>query len=322
MTPLARKSKMRIQSGERAWPELSGVQRWFQAVVTHPDGVEAGVESPDAHQFVPMTRDALEIMVTRSERLTARDRMAIYANAYYARLLECLGESFPVLKRTLGEEAFNGFAFGYLQQFPSSTYTLGKLGEHFSDYLNVTRPDKYESGFDGNEEDADWPDFLIDLTRLEWTISEIFDGPGIENTRTVQPEDLKAIRTEDWPHVRIQTGPCLRLLQTRFPLNTYYTAARRQPEDVAPRLPAPGESYIAVTRRDYIVRRHDLTRLQYLLLRTLQQGATLGDAIAKATADVKLSDEDLSLALTQSFRDWTRMQFFMSIVFPDSASRE
>ena len=43
----------------------------------------------------------------RSQALTALERLAIYGHAYYARLLECLREEFPVLKHALGEELFD-----------------------------------------------------------------------------------------------------------------------------------------------------------------------------------------------------------------------
>lgn len=302
----------------RDWPELSVVQRWFQAVVTHPNGVEAGVESPDASTLVPITRDELEVMITRSERVSARDRIAIYANAYYARLLECLGDSYPVLKRTLGEEAFSGFAFGYLQQYPSSSYTLGKLGERFADYLAETRPDCDTTGTVPGEGTPAWPDFLIELAHLEWAIAQVFDGPGMENKPMLQTGELAAGRAEDWTQVRLQVAPCLRLLSTRFPLNAYYTEARRDACGAALAIPAPKPSYMAITRRDYIVRRHELTASQFLILKELQEGATLGEAIANAEAAAGMSEERFAAALTQSFQDWTCMQFFQSAVYPVS----
>jgi hypothetical protein len=55
------------------------------------------------------------------------DRLAIYGTAYYARLLECLLEEFPVLVHALGEELFDAFAVGYLQKYPSRSYTLNDL---------------------------------------------------------------------------------------------------------------------------------------------------------------------------------------------------
>src|SRR5216684_3580309 len=120
--------------------ELSRLQRWFQTVITHADGVDSGVSSEEAQRLIQLSPGQLEKVITRSRALSAAERLAIYANAYHTRLLECLGEVYPMLKRALGEEAFEGFAFGYLQEFPSRSYTLNELGRHFTRYLQETRP--------------------------------------------------------------------------------------------------------------------------------------------------------------------------------------
>jgi len=294
------------------WPELSVVQQWFQAVMTHPDGIDAGLNAEDALELAPMTRKDLERMVTRSEKVSARDRISIYGNAYYARLIECLGDSYPVIKRTLGEEAFNGFAFDYLQRYPSQSYTLGHLGEHFPKYLDETRPDHRDTD-SADVDAAGWPDFLIDLARLEWTIAQVFDGPGIENKSTLSREQLQNISPHQWPALRLHTVPCLQLLSMRFPLNAFYTAARQTPKEGELPLPAPADSYMAVTRRDYVVRRHDLSYAQYILLNALSYGSTLGDAINQAAAYSELSDETLASELQQWFHQWTSRQYFASV---------
>ena len=95
------------------------MQRWFQAVVTHPAGVEGGAGSEEAQRLIRLKRGELEAVIRRSKNLTAAERLAIYANAYYARLLECLAAYFPVLQSALGEDVFESFAFEYLQHYPS-----------------------------------------------------------------------------------------------------------------------------------------------------------------------------------------------------------
>ena len=55
----------------------------------------------------------IEAVVTRSRNLTAAERLGVYHNAYYARLLACLREEFPILLKTITEEVFDAFAFGF-----------------------------------------------------------------------------------------------------------------------------------------------------------------------------------------------------------------
>ncbi len=292
--------------------EVSRLQQWFQAVVTHPDGVEAG-------KLIALRPSELEKVVTRSRALTAGERLAIYANAYHTRLIECLGDVFPMLKRTLGEEAFDGFAFGYLQEYPSRSYTLNDLGEHFAQYLEETRPTDEELAEPDEADDDpvdlgdDWPGFLIDLARLECAIAEIFDGEGVEGRTSLQGDQLLGIPREQLPDVQLQTVPCLQLLATRFPVNDYYTAIRRAADEEPVALPAAAESFVALTRRDYIVRRYNLTRTEFELMRSIQAGEPVGRAIERAADVAEEGDEELAMNLERWFRNWTAEGFFCSV---------
>jgi hypothetical protein len=383
---------------------LDAVQRWMQAVITHPDGVAAGLDSAIARQHLDVPPEEVESVVSRSQALTSVERLSIYANAYYARLLECLGEEFPVLKQTLGEETFDAFAFGYLQTYPSRSYTLGKLGENFARFLAETRPEgdtadetrtlaesdvKEDETETPEELPPEWPDFLIDLATMEWTFSQVFDGRGVEGQPLLSAEQLRDIDPEVWMNARLETVRCLRLLSLNFPLNDYYTAMRRnssspspstgegrgegderrsaQPpltpipspaggegsrspslltgegrgegddetpslpasisrpsiphapqaegDDEKPSLPAPAKSWLAVTRRDYIVRRHDLSERQYVLLSALQSGQPIGRAIESVVE--RFPDLDLAQFandLGEWFRKWAAEGFFQRVL--------
>jgi hypothetical protein len=288
----------------------------MQAVIMHPDGVDAGLASEVARRHLDVPPCDVERVVSRSIAQTSVERLSIYANAYYARLLECLGEEFPALKQTLGEETFDAFAFDYLQRYPSQSYTLGKLGESFARYLRETRPaaDDEERQVDDSEKQdampADWPDFLIELATVEWTFSQVFDGPGIEGRTLLTSGQLQSIDAEEWPSARLEVVPCLKLLALRFPLNAYYTAIRR---GETPEIPQAQPSWLAVTRRDFVVRRHELTERQFVLLSALAAGETIGAAIERAAALPGGNLDQFALELGDWFRDWAANDFFQRV---------
>jgi hypothetical protein len=290
---------------------LDVVQRWFQAVVTHPAGVQGGVRSEEAQRLIRLDRGELEAVVRRSRRLTAAERLSIYANAYYARLLECMGACFPVLKRALGDEVFDSFAFEYLQRYPSRSYTLDLLGQHFARFLGETRPER-EGG--AGPEGVDWPDFLIDLATLEWTIAKVFDGPGVEGQSLLTPEALRAFPAERFAAARLVPVVCLRLLTFRYPVNAYFTAARHAGDGEEVPLPEPADERVAVLRRDFVVRRYPLTAAQHALLEQVQAGATVGEAIAAAAAASDLEDDALAAKLRTWFRFWSAEGFFQAVI--------
>jgi Putative DNA-binding domain len=294
-------------SGPRS---LEVVQRWFHAVVSHPDGVEGGAVSPDAQELIRLDRGELEAVVRRSRNLTASERLSIYANAYYSRLLECLGACFPILKNALGDEVFDSFAFEYLQRYPSRSYTLDHLGQNFPRFLDETRPEPVEGSEPGG---VDWPDFLIDLATFEWTIAKVFDGPGVEGQTLLTPEALQAFPAERFAEAHLVPVPCLTLLAFRFPVNAYYTAARHAEEGEEIPVPAPANEHVAVTRREFVVRRYPLSPPQHALLTEILAGSTVGEAIAVAAEASDLDDESLAVELRVWFRFWVAEGFFLSV---------
>src|SRR5688500_12916565 len=99
---------------------LARIQRWMQAVIRQPAG--EGTERVDA-------------LILPSRSLSSRDRLQIYANAYFARLLEVLTGEYPAVAHAVGAEVFAEFALGYLNRHPSSSYTLSQLGGRFPQHL-------------------------------------------------------------------------------------------------------------------------------------------------------------------------------------------
>jgi hypothetical protein len=131
----------------------------------------------------------------------------------------------------------------------------------------------------------------------------------------LEATELRNIGIDRWPHARIETVPCLKLLAMRFPINAYYTVARR---GELPPLPAPADSWLAVTRRDYIVRRHEISESQFILLTALIDGQTIGAAIERM---LELPDANVDLLASQLrtwFHDWAAEGFFRRIIPDDS----
>ncbi len=259
----------------------------------------------------------MEQVITRSRALTAAQRLTVYADAYYSRLLECLGEVYPILKRVLGEEAFDSLGFGYLQSFPSKSYTLNELGRFFAGYLEETRPRDSQGAVDDPASESqltdEWPALVIDLARLEWAIYEVFDGPGTEGCPLLQTEQLEAVPPEQWAALKLRPAVCLRLLSTRFPVNEFYTAVRRAPEGQQVAVPGPAASFVALTRRDNVVRRHPLSESQFGLLSAILQGRPLAEAIESIASRENQDVDHLAEQLKAWFATWTRNGFFESV---------
>jgi hypothetical protein len=288
--------------------DLDQLQRWMQTVIMHPEGVREGVASEEARRLIDVTPEEVEQIVSRSQALTGAERLAIYHRAYYARLLEVLRGEFPVLRHALGEELFDQFAVAYLQKYPSRSYTLNHLGVNFPRYLAESRPS--EDGGPG----LSWPDFLIDLVQLELTFNEVFDGPGVEGEPLLDGKKLRAISPERWPEARLVRACCLRLLNLNFPVQRYFTAVRKKKKTV---IPSPAPTFLAVTRRRYVVRHYELSRLQWVLLSALAAGQPVAKALGVLAEEAGPDLDGLSDRLWEWFHNWTAEGFFRAVAWPD-----
>jgi hypothetical protein len=282
-------------------PELGRLQRWMQAVIVDPAGVEAGCASDEARREIEIEPGDLERIVTRSRALSAADRLAVYAGAYHARLLECLREEYPALVYTLGEELFDEFAVGYLERHPSTSYTLHHLGAEFPRYLAESCP---------TEEDRQWAAFLVDLATLERLYGDVFDGPGNEGRELLSPERLATLSLDEWAMSRLIPSPDLRLVELRYPMHDYIRAIRRN-ENPTP--PDPAETLLAVHRRDYTVRRHAVTRPQFALLQAITAGKNVLESIDRAAEYFEAGADEFAPALREWFRGWAVEGFFLAV---------
>jgi hypothetical protein len=234
--------------------------------------------------------------VLPSQNQSSSQRLAVYQHAYVARLQECLREAFPVLMTALGRETFDQFAAEYVERYRPASYTLNSLADRFMEHLIATRP--------GDVPSPGWPDFLIELARLEHTIGEVFDGPGSEDSPPLDVSELARRSSEQWSDLRIVPAPCLRLLAFSFPVDDYYTAVKH---DQSPSWPEPNPAWLAITRRDYVVRRVPLEQAEHQLLSALTAGRLLGEALSASDTTAE--------QVTNWFADWGRLHFFSHLEF-------
>lgn len=282
-------------------PALDVLQRWMLRVITHPGGVAAGIDDAESQSELAVTTEGLANFIEPSLRQTSIERLEVYANAYHARLIECLAEEFPTVRASVGEELFANFVVTYLQQFPSRSYTLANLGRDFPKFLQQSRPERASA-------EPDWADFLIDVAQLERCYSEVFDGPG-EEEQPPDPAKL-VIPAADPAAVRVRLTASLRLMRFSFPVQEAVRAARA---GQAVQVPAPQATQLAVSRREYIVRRMLLEPWQLTLLSWLQNGSTLGEALTSASQEFQGAGNELAAALQQSFAAWTAAGLIIAV---------
>jgi len=276
-------------------PDLTHLQRWMQTLVMDPGGVAAGLRSDRAQTLFALDEASLEGLVTPSNDLTAFERISIYADMYYPRLLEVMEGDYPTVRHLFGAALFEKTATDYLCRHPSTQPNLNALGIEFPQYLATTA------------QNLPHLEFAHALAMVERAVQDVFDE---RYAARIPIEKLQEIPRENWDRMRLQLMPALRLLKVEYPVNDYISAVR---EDRHLDIPAAKPTHVVVYRVDYSVWRNDLSLAQFELLCGLNQGLDLNDAL-EATAAVPGVDIDALIgAIGQWFERWASQGFFCAV---------
>ena len=274
---------------------LATLERWMQAVVMHPDGAAAGVRAPRARRLLPVAAHRIEAVVLPSQALSSVERLDIYAQMYYSRLLEILVAEYPVTRQVLGPETFARIAREFLARHPSRSRTLNLLSAKFPAFLARRLPRGRRNAF------------AADVARIERGMEDVFDAPLAEPLSAAR---FAAIGAEEWRRVRLRTNPALRLFELRYPVNDYMNAVRAGKK---PRIPRARRSFAIVYRRALQVYRRDQDPAQWRLLGALVAGRTLAHAVRVAIRGRRMSAGRLAGMLGGWFREWAAAGLFVDV---------
>src|SRR5258707_11424315 len=109
---------------------LKQLQNLLYRLITPDCGVAQGLASERR-----MPAGGLDAIVLGDDRLSAEERVDIYANMYFYRLLDVLKEDFPATLRVLGDDNFHNLATGYLLEYPPTEPSVMYCGRNLAAFL-------------------------------------------------------------------------------------------------------------------------------------------------------------------------------------------
>jgi hypothetical protein len=244
--------------------------------------------------------DTAESIIKPNSRLTSFERLELYNRQYWWRTISSLADDFEGLRVILGEKHFRRLAIAYLNDCPSTSFTLRNLGSKLEPWLSSHL--EYAKNVEN---------ILLDMVRLEWAEVEAFDGEALPK---MTADELA--RLGDDPILRLQ--PYIRLLELQYPVHDLllrWRERRRDSDDKPVRriatkfLPKPQTSYIAVHRLGNSVYFKEVDRATFAMLSALQSGRTVSEALDAADWSGH-SEEEISTKVRDYFANWASLGWF------------
>ncbi len=270
-------------------PTLLASQSWFAQVITRPiDGDSRMLSiSPSGR---PMSEEAADY-ITPNERLGSAERIQIYNQQYWWRLLSTLQENFPTLTRLFGYTDFNrSLATPFLLAHPSHHFSLARLGDKLSDWIDecYIAPDKA---------------LALSSAQIDWAYQALFVAPS---PLPISPSlDLLSKKMRLQPHLRLFT----------LPFNLFSFRAEFLKKDVDhwteamsfPPLREEGPYFFLLYRTSQnLIQYREIEQGQWTLLHLIAGGASLDEACNELEAQGGSGAKEAQGSLHLWIQEWIR----------------
>ncbi|MDE1161965.1 MAG: putative DNA-binding domain-containing protein [Acidobacteriaceae bacterium] len=254
------------------------------------------------------TAEHVATYIKPNDRLSSFERLEIYNRQYWFRVIDSVMEDFPAVGTVLGNKKFDELVLAFLKDTPSTSYTLRDLSTYLPRWLE-SHPE-----YAGKKHDL-----LQDVARLEVAYIEAFDSAALD-----------PLLESDFAQLSADSGfslqPHLHLLSLQYPVDELVLAVHQKepPSEVASnavverkektrmKLPPMRRKaiYLAVHRYDGSIYYRRIEREAFLLLSSLQQKKTLGEAIELAFVDSRLSEAKQAAVIQACFAHAAQLGWF------------
>jgi len=274
-------------------PSLRRTQEIFWRMITAPEGVRAALQKPS--EGTASSKDEIDALFRGGDDEgrggpPAVERLDIYANMYFYRLLDVLKEDYPRLLEAIGAGRFHNLVTDYLLIHPSKHPSLRFLGEALPGFV-ATHPLAGE-----------FP-WLRDLARLEWDRVEVFDGP---DSTVLTRSDLARLPQEQAGEARFALIPACRVRRFDFDVARLWRELKRRAEadsQTPVKSPASGASesvppvsrvppvarrstWLRIWRKDFVVYHSSIEEDEARALESLGDGAPLQKICQRLAAGI------------------------------------
>ena len=294
----------------RSTADLAALQRAMWTLISRP--LTPANRMPRRWRDGRPTAELAAQIAKPNDRLTSFERLEIYSRMYWFRVLDSLYEDCPGLRAALGQPRFMKLIEAYLVKYPSRSFTLRNLPSRLARFIREkpqwTRPHTA---------------LCHDLARFEWARIEVFDSAALPVFTVDDLLDANPAR------LKLNLQPYLQLLQLDYPVDEFILAVKQRDElsrgeasntalvhaarKASARKvtrPKPEPTHVAVHRMNSTIYFKRLDPAAYRILRAIQRGKSLEQALSAGIPAAKNSDGDWVAKIQGWFRTWMELGWF------------
>jgi hypothetical protein len=265
--------------GDRFPTGLAGLEATLYDLITAPEGVAMRLGE------LGRTPEDLESVVKSSPTMSSVERLDVYANMYFYRILDVLRDEYSRVLAALGDATFHNLITAYLVACRPAHPSLREAGARLP-------------GFVAKHGLAEGRPWVGELAWLERVHLELFDGPDAE---VLTIEGLRARAPESLPSLLVRAIPCHAVLRNRFAIAGAWRAlGARESVD---RVPEVAETLL-VWRQGIEVFHRVVDADEEPLLPMIRDGVPF-DAVCERLLE-QVSDERVAIRAFEILGGWVR----------------
>lgn len=148
-------------------------------------------------QFVVQGTSA-DAYIAQPQAGSGQERLQIYRNAYFLRLIDQLETGFPHVARQLGKRDFGVLVRDYLAEYPSRYYSIYDVGQHLESFMRDAT--EYSTG-------------LVELAAFDWSMSRL---QFVDTGSVMRVTELVALKPLQWEEAMFSLHPAHQFVSCQY----------------------------------------------------------------------------------------------------------
>jgi hypothetical protein len=206
-------------------------------------------------------------------------RFGVYRNNVMVGLAGALAESFPTVRRLVGEDFFRAMAIAYARAVPPRSPIMATYGAGFPDFIARFEP-------------VESLPYLADVARIEQAWVEAYHAADPD---PFDPAAFASVAPDALPHLRLQMHPSMRIVRSAYAaLSIWRCNTEAEPVEPLADVDAPEDALILRPETEVEVRTIAPGGARFLA--ALLAGRTVLEAWGEALQDAAAFDLSAHLA--------------------------